>query len=127
MNGNKKNSYSKNGSSLRQGNMFTGVCLSTEGVLSQHALQVVSQHALQQASRWVLSQHAYIAGGIPACLAAGLQVVGGGSPGPHPREKWRGMWSRPTAKREIKGIWSRPTVKGEVEEDLVQAYTQGES
>ena len=30
--------------------MFTGVCLSTVGVLSQYALQVVSQHALQQVS-----------------------------------------------------------------------------
>ena len=33
-----------------EGYVFTGVCLSTGGVLSQHALQVVSQHALQQVS-----------------------------------------------------------------------------
>ena len=58
-------------------------------VLSQHALQVVSQHALQQ-------------------------VLGGGSPGPQPRGKLRGIWSRPTAKREIEG-------------DLVQAHSQGGS
>ena len=63
---------------------------SPEG-LSQHALQVVSQHALQQVS-----------------------IGGGVSPGPQPRGKWR-------------GIWSRPTAKGEVEGDLVQAHTQGGS
>ena len=44
----------------------------------------------------------------------------GGSPGPHPRGKWRGIWSRPTAKGEIEGgIWFRPTAKGEIEGDLV--------
>ena len=48
-------------------------------------------------------------GAIPACLAAGLL---GGFPGPHPRGKMRGIWSRPTAKGEIKG-------------DLVQAHSQG--
>ena len=68
------------------------------GVVSQHALQVVSQHALQQISR---------GGGIPACIA-GFQALTrgevegsgqGGSPGPHPRGKLRGLaWgvSRPT-------------------------------
>ena len=60
------------------------------GVLSQHALQVVPQHALQQVSR------------------------GGGSPGPHPRVK-------------LRGIWSRLTEGGEVEGDLVQAHSQGGS
>ena len=38
----------------------------------------------------------------------------GGSPGPHPMGKWR-------------GIWSRPTAKGEIEGDLVQAHSQGGS
>ena len=38
----------------------------------------------------------------------------GGSPGPYPRGK-------------LRGIWSRPTPKGEVEGDLVQAHTQGGS
>ena len=61
---------------------------------------------------------ACIAGCIPAYLAAGL---GGGGwypsmpcrfPGPQPRGK-------------LRGIWSRPTAKGEVEGDLVQAHTQG--
>ena len=56
-------------------------------------------------------------GGIPACLAflqahsQGRSLGGlarGRSPGPHPRGK-------------LKGIWSRPTPKGEVEGDLVQA------
>ena len=40
--------------------------------------------------------------------------AGEGSPGPHPRMK-------------LRGIWSRPTPKGEVEGDLVQAHTQGGS
>ena len=39
---------------------------------------------------------------------------GGSGPGPHPRGK-------------LRGIWSRPTPKGEVEGDLVQAHTQGGS
>ena len=67
-----------------------------------------------------------IAGGISACLAAGL---GGWYPsmpcrfrGPHPRGKFRGIWpggspgSHPRGK--LRGIWSRPTAKGEVEGDL---------
>ena len=91
------------------------VILFTEGVLSQHALQVVSQHALQQVSG---------GGGIPACLVGfqahtqggslGDLARGRGSPGPHPRGK-------------LRGIWSRPTAKGEIEGDLVQAHTQGGS
>ena len=43
-----------------------------------------------------------IAPGIPSCLGAGLQ---GGSPGPCPRGKLRGIWSRPTAKGKLKGIF----------------------
>ena len=43
---------------------------------------------------------AYIAGCIPACLAAGL---GGGSPGPHSRGKLRGIWCRPKPKGEVEG------------------------
>ena len=39
---------------------------------------------------------------------------GGFGPGPHPRGK-------------LRGIWSRLTPKGEVEGDLVQAHTQGGS
>ena len=84
-------------------------CLSVQGG------GVVSQHALQQVR---------VGGGIPACLAGfqahtqgevyGDLVGGGGSPGPHPRGK-------------LRGIWSRPTAKGEVEGDLVQANTQGGS
>ena len=55
---------------------------------------------------------------VPACLAAfqahtqGGSLGGsgrGGSPGPHPRGK-------------LRGVWSRPTPKGEVEGDLVQAH-----
>ena len=84
------------------------VILFTGGeLLSQHALQMVSQHALQQVlgGRWYPSM---------PCMF----------PGPHPRGKFRGIWSRPTAKGEVEGIWSRPTAKGEVEGDLVQAHTQ---
>ena len=83
--------------------MFTGVCLSTGGMLSQYALQVVSQHALQQVSR----------------LTPKGKVGGGCGPGPQPRGKLRGTWFRPTAKGEVEGIWSRPTPKGEVEGDLL--------
>ena len=75
--------------SLGQGNMFTGLCLST------------------------LSTGGGGFGAIPSCLAAGLQQglqahtqggSGGGSgPGPHPRGKLRGIWSRPTPKGEVEG------------------------
>ena len=78
--------------SLGQGNMFTGVCLSTEGVLCQHALQVLCQHALQQLSRrvvlskhalQVVSQHALqqvYGGGLQAHTQGGSG--GGSGPGP---------------------------------------------
>ena len=66
------------------------------GCVSQHALQEVSQHALQQVSSG--------GGGVYPSMHSG--------PGPHPREKWR-------------GIRSRPTPKGEIEGDQVQAHTQG--
>ena len=67
---------------------------------------------------------ACIAGGIPACLAAGLRSrgevgipaclacfqahtqggsLGGSGPGPQPRGKLRGIWSRPTPKGEVEG------------------------
>ena len=58
------------------------------GVVSQHALQVSRPTPKEE---------------VEGDLA-------GGSPGPHPRGK-------------LRGIWSRPTAKG----DLVQAHTQGES
>ena len=75
---------------------------SGRGVLSQHALQVVSQHTLQQVSGG--------GGGIQVCLA-GFQAHGqggswgGSGPGPQPRGKLRGIWSRPTPKGELRGIW----------------------
>ena len=56
---------------------------------------------------------ACIAGGILACLAAGLRGGGWYSsmpcrfPGPHPRGKFRGIWSRPTAKGEVEGDLAR--------------------
>ena len=77
------------------------------GVLSQHALQMVSQHALQQVWGGV-SQHALqvsrptpkgeVEGDMPGWGGRGV-----GSPGPHPRGKLRGIWSRPTVKGEIEG------------------------
>ena len=44
----------------------------------------------------------------------------GSGPGPHPREKLRGIRSRPTPKGELGGIRSRPKPKGEIEGDQVQ-------
>ena len=99
-----------------QGNMFTGVCLSTgECYPSMYC-------------RWYPSMPCSRSPGgcaIPACLAAGLQGSlqahtqwgsgGGSGPGPQPREKLRRIWSRPTAKGVVEGIWSRPTAKGVVE------------
>ena len=55
--------------------------LSTGGVVSQHALQVVSQHALQVSG--VVSQH--------ALQVVSQHVLHGGSPGPHPEGKLRGL------------------------------------
>ena len=95
-------------------------------------------------------------GGIPACLAVFQahtqgEVVGdlaGGSPGPHTREKLRGIWqgglqahtqggscggsargvSRPTPKGEVVGDQvrgvSRPTPKGEVVGDQVRGVSR---
>ena len=60
---------------------------------------------------------AYLAGGIPACLAGfqahtqggslGESDHGGGSPGPQPMGKLRGIWSRPTAKGKVEGDLAR--------------------
>ena len=48
------------------------------------------------------------------------EVEGGSGPGPHPRGKLAGIWSRPTPKGKLRGIWSRPIPKGEVEGDLAR-------
>ena len=66
---------------------------------------------------------AYIAGGIPACLAAGLWGVGGGIPA------CLAGFQAHTQGGSLGGSgWggkvSRPTLKGEIEGDLVQAHTQ---
>ena len=89
------NAYNYRSQRSCEGYVFTGVCLSMGGAIP-----------------------ACIAGGIPACLAAGLQEGVGGYPsmpcrfpGPHPRGKFR-------------GIRSRPTAMGEVEGDPVQAHSQ---
>ena len=103
------------------------VILSTEGRVSQHALQVVSKHALHQVSKGGGCIPVCIAGGSPACPATSLQGgcvsqhalqqvsrAGvypsmpcsrslGGCLGPHPRGKLRGIRSRPTPKGEIEG------------------------
>ena len=55
--------------------LHVSVILSTGGMLSQHALQVVSQHALQGGGGVVCAIPACIAGGIPACLAVGVCVL----------------------------------------------------
>ena len=90
---------------LGQGNILC-TCLSFcswggEGVVSQHALQVVTQHDLQQVS-WrvgVVSQHALQqvswGGGIPACLAGGIPACLAGLQG-------EGV-SRPTPRGEVEG------------------------
>ena len=61
--------------------------------------------------------------GMWGCLVLGGGLVqthnqgesqGGSGPGPQPRGK-------------LRGIWSRPTTKGKVEGDLVQAHTEGGS
>ena len=95
-------------------------CSQEEG-LSQHALQVVSQHALQQVSGGG-------GGGIPVCLA-GFQAHslggswGGSGPGPQPRGKLRGTWSRPQPRGKLRGILSRPTAKGDVKGDLARGWS----
>ena len=61
---------------------------------------------------------ACIAGGIQACLAAGLG-------GWYPSMRCRFPGPQPTGK--FRAIWSRPTAKGEVEGDLFQVHTQGGS
>ena len=81
--------------SLGQGNMFTGVCLSTGEVLSQHALQQVSR------GEWYPSMPCRFPGPKPRGRFRGIWP--GGSPGQHPRGKLRGIWSRPTPKGEVEG------------------------
>ena len=73
--------------SLGQGNIFTPVCHSVHGGVSQHALQVVSQHALQQGVC-----------AIPGCLAAGGYAVcsRGGVPGGPPRTATAAGGTHPT-------------------------------
>ena len=57
-----------------EGYVFTGVCLSIGGLLSQHALQVVYQHALQQVSRGCLLR----GGLLPGCACSGGGLLPGG-------------------------------------------------
>ena len=107
--------YLPSANEVCQGYVFTGVCLSTGGG-GWHT----SMHC-----RWYPNMPCSRSPGgcgIPACLAdfqahtqggilGGSGWGGGGPPGPHPRGK-------------LRGIWSRPTPKWEVEGDLVQAHTQ---
>ena len=73
-----------------KGYVFTGVCVFTGGVLSQHALQVVSQHALQQVSGgWYPSMPCRFPGHT---WGGSWGDLAGGSPGPNPRGKLRGIW-----------------------------------
>ena len=103
------------GSTLKQNNVLTtrkrslrrlcflhvSVILSTRGLVSQHALQVVSQHALQVSRGWYPNM---------PCR----------SPGPHPGGKLRGLAggggvSRPTPRGlqvHTQGSVSRPTPAG---------------
>ena len=86
--------YSHNYRSQRscESYVFTGVCLSTGGVVSQHALQVVSQHALQVSVGWYPSMPCRSPGGSPGPHPEGrLRGLAGGSPGPHPWGKLRGL------------------------------------
>ena len=57
---------------LREGYVFIGVCDSVQGVVSQHALQLLSQHALQQVSGGV-SRHTP-GGGLQAHTQGGPQA-----------------------------------------------------
>ena len=50
----------------------------------------------------------------------------GGSPGPQPRGKLRGIWSRPTTKGKLRGIWSRPITKGKLRGIWSTPTTKGE-
>ena len=75
---------------------------------------VLSQHALQQVSRGVVSQHArQVSRPTPKGEVLG-DLVEGGSPGPQPRGKLRGIWSRPPPKGEVEGDLARgvPTLGG---------------
>ena len=84
---------------LGQGNIFRSVCqefCSQEGWYPSMALQQVSK-------RGVVSQHAMQVSRPTPGGGGGLREIwtGGGSPGPHPRGKLRGIWpggevSRPT-------------------------------
>ena len=81
--------------------MFTGVCLSTGGCYpSMHCRWYPSMPCSRSPGGGI---PACSAGGIPACLAAGVQE---GSPGPHPRGKWRGSGPGPQPRGKLRGIWS---------------------
>ena len=73
-----------------EGYVFTGVCLSTGGVVSQHALQwgVVSQHALQVSGGGVPQAHTQEGswGVWPGGVSRPTPRWGGGAAGPHPGE-----------------------------------------
>ena len=74
--------------------MFLHVCACPQGVLSQHALQVVSQHALQVSRPTPRGEvEGNLAGGISRPTTKG-EVEGDlvrGSPDPHSRGKLRGI------------------------------------
>ena len=92
---------------------------------------VVSQHALQQVSRkgWVVFQHALqVSRPTPRGEVEG-DLARGGSPGPHPRGKLRGIWPGgspgPHPRGKLRGMWlggsPGPHLGG------LQAHTQGVS
>ena len=102
---------------MGQGYVFTRVCDSVHGAVSQHTLQVVSQHALQWGG-WCPSMPCRFPGPHPEGKLKGLAwgrglqahtqggswgVWPGGSPGPHPGERV----SRPTPRGDPNMHWGR--------------------
>ena len=100
--------------------MFIQVCVCPQGMLSQHALQVVSQHALQQVWGGV-SQHALqVSRPTPNGKLRGSGQ--GGFPGPHPRGKLRGIWPGGCLQTHTQGGLQAHTWGG-----CLQVHTQGVS
>ena len=101
--------------------LHVSVILFTGCVVSQHALQVVSQHALQQVSGGYPSMPCRCPG--PHAGGEQLRGLAGGSPGPHPREKLRGLAWRGLQAHTWDGlqahIWGAHTPGG------LQAHTRG--
>ena len=81
--------------------------------------EVCVKNSVHRGSAWSLGVPG--SGGVPGLWGSGPSMPCR-FPGPHPRRKFRGIWSRPTSKGEVEGDLVQSHSQGEVEGDLVRAH-----